>query len=190
MAKLVAKPAVEVQADRPAVEVRRSARRTRTVSAHRDGERIVVLVPARLSRAEEARWVEQIVTTVLDREARARVRGPKASDEALRARADQLNATYFEGRADPASIRWVDNMNQRWGSCTPTDRTIRISSRIRELPDWVIDSVIVHELAHLLVNGHGPRFWALANRFERMERARGFLHGWSSALGQTEEEPD
>ena len=43
------------------VEVRRSKRRRRTVSAYREGERIVVLIPAAFSKADEAEWVATMV---------------------------------------------------------------------------------------------------------------------------------
>jgi predicted metal-dependent hydrolase len=75
----------------------------------------------------------------------------------------------------PDSIRWVTNQEGRWGSCTPTDRTIRISSRLVGEPGWVLDYVIVHELAHLVVQGHDRAFWDLVERYPRTERARGFL---------------
>jgi predicted metal-dependent hydrolase len=163
------------------IEVRRSARRRRTVSAYRDGSRIVVLIPARFSRREEADWVGRMVRDVEAREDRARQRGPAASDDALLSRAEALNRSYFDGRAGPASIRWVDTMTSRWASCTTVDRTIRMSSRLRGFPSWVVDYVIVHELAHLLAPGHGPDFWALVSRYDRAERARGFLDGHSMA---------
>ena len=163
------------------IEVRRSARRRRTVSAYREGARIVVLIPARFSRREEADWVGRMVRDVEAREDRARRRGPGASDDALLQRAIHINRRYLDGLAVPASIRWVDTMASRWGSCTTVDRTIRLSNRLRDFPSWVTDYVILHELVHLLVPGHGPDFWALAARYERTERARGFLHGHSVA---------
>jgi predicted metal-dependent hydrolase len=160
------------------VEIRRSARRRRTVSAYRDGDRIIVLVPARLTAADEARLVRQMVDRLNARAARARRGG---TDAVLARRATELSRSYLDGRAVPASVRWVPEMRTRWASCTPSTRVIRMSERLRTLPDWVQDYVLVHELAHLLVAGHGPRFWALVERYPRAERARGYLDGVSAA---------
>ena len=140
------------------MEVRRSARRTRTVNAYRDGGQIVVLVPARMPAAEEQRWVREMVERITRAETRRSRRDP-ASDDALAARARDLADRYLGGAPYPTSIRWVDNQNSRWGSCTPAHGTIRISRRLEAFPEWVGDYVIVHELAHLQVSGHGPRFW-------------------------------
>ena len=95
--------------------------------------------------------------------------------------AGDLNRRYLDVNAVPASIRWVDTMATRWASCTTADRTIRMSSRLREMPAWVVDYVILHELAHLLVPGHGADFWVLVSRYPRSERARGFLDGHTCA---------
>lgn len=158
----------------PVVEVRRSARRTRTVSAYRDKGRIVVLVPARLTAAEEAEWVNTMVEKVRRRERRT-----YPDDDALMTRAGALSASYLDGLATPASVRWVDNQQTRWGSCTPADGTVRLSRRLLGMPDYVINYVLLHELTHLLVPGHGPGFWEWVNRFPMTERARGFLDGAS-----------
>ena len=162
-------------ADNPPVEVVRSKRRRRTVSAHRAGDRIIVSVPARISRAEEARWVSLLVARVLASE-----RKQRPSDEDLFARAKRLSERYLGGRAVPSSVRWVDNMSARWGSCTPVDATIRLSRRLSGLPGYVIDYVLLHELAHLIVPGHGPAFWRELAGYERLERAQGFLEGVDS----------
>jgi predicted metal-dependent hydrolase len=89
------------------------------------------------------------------------------------ARARRLAREY--GLPRPRTVRWVDNMRQRWGSCTPEDGSIRISSRLAAYPSWVLDYVLVHEVAHLLVPSHGPAHDALVDRFAFAERARGFL---------------
>ncbi|WP_184955100.1 M48 metallopeptidase family protein [Paractinoplanes abujensis] len=166
---------------KPVVEVRRSQRRRRTVSAYRDGERVVVLIPDRFSRAEETEWVERMLARLAAREERI-----QRTDEELQTRARRLTNRYLADHAEqvrPASVRWVTNQNGRWGSCTPDDGTIRISHRIQEMPDWVIDYVLLHELSHLVVPSHNAEFWELVNRFGKAERARGYLEGISAATG-------
>lgn len=159
-----------------AVEVRRSKRRRRTVSAYREGDRIVVLVPATLTRAEEAEWVDTMVARIERAEARRR-----PSDDDLMERALSLSDRYLGGIAVPESVRWVDNQSSRWGSCTPGDRTIRLSARLQGMPTWVIDYVLVHELAHLIETHHNDSFWAWVDRYPQAERAKGYLMGWSAA---------
>jgi predicted metal-dependent hydrolase len=163
----------------PRVEVRRSRRRTRTVSAYRDGDAVVVLIPARLSASEEQEWVARMVAKVGRAERRRR-----PDDDALVARASQLSARYLDGRARPASVRWVTNQNSRWGSCTPLDGSIRLSTRLQGMPAYVVDYVLLHELTHLIVAGHGEDFWDRVNQFDLAERARGFLEGVSSVRGR------
>ena len=158
------------------MSVVRSPRRRRTVSAYRDGERIVVQLPARMTRAEEAQWVERMVRRVLAGE-RRRLK----SDEDLLARAARLASTYLDGKATPAAVRWVDNQQRRWGSCTPEDGTIRLSRRLANAPDYVVDYVLLHELAHLIEPGHGPAFAALMAGYPKLERAEGYLEGVEAA---------
>ncbi|MFB9894724.1 M48 metallopeptidase family protein [Planobispora takensis] len=158
------------------VEVRRSSRRRRTVSAYRDGEKTIVLLPDGLSRTDEEQWVRRMLDRLAAKEQRRR-----PSDEGLLERANELSARYLDNRARPVSVRWVENQHHRWGSCTPDHGTIRISTRLRGMPAWVVDYVIMHELVHLLVPSHGPRFWALVENYPRAERARGFLEGFSMA---------
>lgn len=160
------------------VEIRRSLRRRRTISAHVDGDHIVVSVPARLSRAEREKWVRIMV----ERLARRRGRQDAAdSDQRLLRRAVQLSRRYLGGRAQPASVRWVANQESRWGSCTPESRSIRLSKRLQVMPSWVRDYVLLHELVHLIDPTHGPRFHALLNQFPWAERAKGYLQGISDA---------
>lgn len=87
----------------------------------------------------------------------------------------RLNDRYFGGRLGWRSVRYVANQRDRYGSCTPLDRTIRISNRVADMPSWVRDYVVMHELTHLLVPEHSPRFWRIVRRYPMTERARGFL---------------
>ncbi len=147
------------------VKVIRSPRRRKTVQARQVGDVLHVSIPAAMSHAEEQRHVAEMV--------RRMQRRADSSVIDLGARAAALAGAH--GLERPGSIRWVENQQWRWGSCTPVDRTIRISSRLATEPSWVLDYVIVHELAHLTVPGHGPAFWSLVERYPRTERARGFL---------------
>lgn len=147
------------------VEVVRSPRRRKTVQAREVGGVLRVSIPATMTKADEDRWVAEMVRRMAQRSATEHVD--------LGRRAEQLAARYRLRR--PASIRWVSNQEWRWGSCTPTERAVRISSRLAAEPPWVLDYVIVHELAHLDVARHNSAFWSLVNRYPKAERARGFL---------------
>lgn len=172
-----------VQPSAPAgVEVRRSARRRRTVSAHRENGVTVVLIPARMSRADERHWVDVMVRR-LDGQDRSR----RPSDAVLLERAEELSRAHLDGRATPTSVRWVSNQGARWGSCTPADGSIRLSDRLRGMPRWVIDYVLFHELVHLLVVGHTPEFWELVGRIPRADRARGYLEGYTAGALLTDQ---
>jgi hypothetical protein len=160
----------------PGVEVRRSRRRRRTVTAYRDGDLTVVMIPARFSAAQEREWVDRMVARLTAQDRRRR-----PGDADLSIRAGDLSRRYLGGLARPASVTWAANQNSRWGSCTPADGTIRLSARLQGMPPWVIDYVLLHELAHLLEQGHGPRFWSLLADYPRTERARGYLEGFAAA---------
>lgn len=164
------------------VEIRRSTRRRRSVQAYRDGESVVVLMPAALAADERDEWARRMVERVLEQE-RRRDRAVPRGDEQLAERARELSEAYLDGRARPASIRWVGNQRTRWGSCTPSTGQIRLSDRLQRMPPWVIDYVIVHELTHLLVPGHGPRFRELCERYPHTLKAQGFLDGVAFAAG-------
>jgi predicted metal-dependent hydrolase len=168
---------------RPAVvEVRRSDRRRRMVSARREGDTVVVFIPGWMSDSEESRWVDEMVRRLERSEARRRSPA-RVGDDALGRRAAELSRRYLDGQAVPTSLRWVSPMRTRWASCTPADGTIRVSERLRDVPAWVLDYVLVHELTHLLEPGHDEQFWAWVHRFPRSERAIGYLEGLSAAAG-------
>lgn len=147
------------------VEVTRSTRRRKTVGAQLVGPVLRIAVPSWMSHAEEAHWV---------REMSSRFRRKLSTDRIdLSERASTLARRLRLSQA--SEIRWADDMTSRWGSCTPASGVIRISTRLAAFPDWVIDYVVVHELAHLDVRGHDADFWLLVHRYPRAERAIGYL---------------
>lgn len=154
------------------VEVRRSRRRTSTVNAYRDGDTTVVSIPAQFSAAQEREWVQKMLDRLEQKEAKRRL-----SEEELLERALELNTKYLGAQALPIEVKWSQNQERRWGSCTMPDRKIRVSTRLQGLPNWVTDYVILHELAHILVQDHGPEFWELLESYPKTDMARGFLEG-------------
>jgi len=169
------------------VVVRRSARRRRTVAAFWENGTAVVAIPAHFSKAQEREWVHRMLEKLRlqgVRRSRGVGRPGPATDTALAAHAAELSRKYLGGRSLPSSVRWVSNQNSRWGSATPADGTIRLSDKLRPMPQWVIDYVLLHELAHLLVAGHNTAFWRLLEAYPETQRAKAFLEGVAFATSR------
>lgn len=147
------------------IRVVRSQRRKRTVGAQMKGDVLVVTVPSWMSRAEEAVWRDRMADRY-----RRRIEADRID---LRERSTTLARRYDLPR--PREIRWANDMTTQWGSCTPSTSTIRLSSRLAAFPNWVLDYVIVHELAHLVELGHNETFWKLVHQYPKAERAIGYL---------------
>ena len=152
------------------VKIVRSKKRLKTISARAVDGVFVVQAPARMSDAD----LQPVIQQLMERWQR-RERKKTLDDDLLERQARDLNRHYFGGRLRWQSIRWVSNQEARFGSCTPTQGTIRISQRVSQMPPFVRDYVIIHELAHLVEPNHGPGFWKLVNQYPKTERARGYL---------------
>ncbi|MDR6989040.1 putative metal-dependent hydrolase [Paenarthrobacter nitroguajacolicus] len=176
----------QVTDDGAPVVVRRSARRRRTVAAFWEDGKAVVAIPASFTKSQEREWVHRMLAKLKKQgEQRSRQgRRRPATDEVLAEHAAHLSRTYLGGRAVPTSVRWVSNQNSRWGSATPADGTIRLSNKLQPMPQWVIDYVLVHELAHLLVAGHNADFWRLVEAYPETQRAKAFLEGVAFATSR------
>ena len=154
----------------------RSTRRKKNISAYRQGGRIVVSIPARMSKADERAMVPEMVAKIRAQEAAATI-----SEERLSSRVDELLTELApEISLRPSSINWR-GMRERWGSCTSTDRTIRISDRLKGAPDYVLDYVLFHEAIHLQFFDHGAEFKALLSRFPLEAQAEAYLSGYEAA---------
>ena len=152
-----------------------------------NGDQVRIRVPKGIPQRELDKHVADIVAEVKRRRAQVRVR----ADEDLEEMARRLNKRYFGSEISWHSIRWVSNMRKRLGSCTnggPTDGDIRISDRARGWPEWVVEYIVAHELAHRKYHGHGRDFWAYVGRYPQTERARGFILGLAFQLGEDADE--
>lgn len=167
------------------VVVRRTARRKTGLSAFWEEGQAVIAVPARLTVEDERYWVPRMVSKLEQgtRQGTGR-RGNPGSSGALMERSLALSKQFLGSRAVPESVRWVSNQNSRWGSATPARRTIRISHHVQGMPEWVLDYVLLHELAHLIHPNHSPAFWAELDGYPKLESAKAFLEGASFAAGR------
>ena len=154
----------------------RSARRKKNVSAYRQGGRIVVSIPARMSKADERAMVPEMVAKIRAQEAAATM-----SEESLSLRVGELLTQLApEITVRPSSVNWRA-MRERWGSCTGADRSIRISDRLKGAPENVLDYVLFHEAIHLHFFDHGPEFKAILARFPEEALAEAYLSGYEAA---------
>lgn len=58
----------------------------------------------------------------------------------------------------------IRKMKTRWGSCTPNKKSIRINSELAKYPPECLQYVLLHELAHFFVKGHGDDFIAIIDK--------------------------
>lgn len=159
-------------------EVRTSQRRTRTMTAFREEGRLVVVVPSHMTSRQRKEHIPGLVERYLIKEARQR---PPRGDEEMSQRAVDLYRMYIAQHTEQdepgIGARWVSNMTSRWGSCTTATGEIRVSDRLQAMPTWVLDYVLLHEVAHLVEREHNQRFWGMVNAHDESRRARGFLEG-------------
>ena len=155
----------------------RSTRRKRNIAAYRQGGQIVVSIPARLSKADERMVVPEMVAKIRAQEATRVI-----TDSALSIRVTDLLAQWAPEISErPSSVTWRESMNERWGSCTNVDGTIRISARLQRFPEYVLDYVLFHEGIPLRYGDHGVQFQTVIARFPQGELAQAYLDGYEAA---------
>ncbi len=158
------------------IVVLRSKRRKKSISAYRQGGRIIISIPARMSKADERSVIPEMIAKI-----RAQEADESPSETMLMQRCVQLLERYApEITICPKSINWRQ-MRERWGSCTSVDATIRISDRLKGAPEYALDYVLFHEAIHLHYFDHGPEFKAVLARFPEESRAEAYLEGFEAA---------
>ena len=161
------------------IEIIRSEKRKKTIQAKEANGKLYVYLPDGMSEEVEKRWIDNILRKMEKKKRRQKLN----SDGSMVQRAHEINKKYFDGKLK-FEIRYVTNQNSKFGSCTPANKTIRISDRLADISGWVRDYVIIHELAHLIHPNHSKKFWELVNHYKYAERARGYL----MAIGMNDDE--
>ena len=164
------------------VTVIRSRRRKKTIQTKSQDGHLWIYLPAGMHPREEQKWIERMMKR---NECREQKKIVKESDSWLFQRAKELNKKYFNKALD-FSIKFVNNQNSRYGSCTSLDKSIRISERVKTMPSWVQDYIIIHELAHLIYPDHSKEFWETVDQYKYAERAKGYLIALGDKTGDKE----
>jgi predicted metal-dependent hydrolase len=153
------------------ITIIRSRRRKKTIQTKYGDGHLWIYLPAGMNQKEEQKWIDRMIKKSERWEQKKTI---KESDGWLLQRATELNKKYFNGTLN-FSIRFVTNQNSRYGSCTSLDKSIRISDRVKTMPSWVQDYIIIHELTHLIYLDHSKKFWETVNQYRYAERAKGYL---------------
>ncbi|MFH1440477.1 MAG: M48 family metallopeptidase [Candidatus Omnitrophota bacterium] len=153
------------------IKINRSRRRRRTASARLIDNVMHVYVPENISAGRLEEVIDSFKKKIFRNILKDKLNKGKSLDEIAKA----INNKYFGGKIYISSIEYVTNQNYKYGCCDFTAKKIRISHRIAQMPDWVRDYVIVHEMAHLIEPNHSKAFWEIVSRYKLAERARGYL---------------
>ncbi len=168
---------IVVDGTRLTVELRRKA--VKHVNARLRGDILRVSVPLRLGEREAAEAVGVLARRLLRR---ARARAVNGEDEARRLAVRV--AARFPQPPPVRDVRFVTTQRARWGSFSLRTGTIRLHAALRQMPPWVLEAVVAHELAHAVHPGHGPEFRrVLRQACPDSDRATAFLAGvsWTAA---------
>ncbi len=164
------------------IKVIRSPDRKKTIQAKLIGETIVIYLPCGMHREEERNIIEMMKKKIENKRLKRNIN----KDDYLIKRFAEFNNRYFQGALRVNSIEFVTNQECRRGSCTPSNGTIRLSHKLLDMPKWVLDYVLMHEMSHLLYPDHSKAFWEKVSEYKYGERARGFLMAKGMEKDETE----
>ncbi len=159
-----------------AVEVTRKRIKRMNMRVREPDGRVTVSAPYIVSDREiiafvrsKRGWVDNCITRVRSRAAAHPEPENAAEKEARRASLKRRIAARLpeiERRTGLRSNGWtVRDMHTRWGSCNTRTHHLNFSLMLATRSDTELDYVILHELVHTIVPGHGKDFYALMDRF-------------------------
>jgi len=153
------------------VKVIRSSDRKKTIQAKMVGETLHVYLPLGMHLEDERKMIEKMKEKIVKKIHKKQIN----NDDYLITKFKEFNIKYFGGKLKVNSLEFVTNQTKVNGSCTPNKCTIRLSHKLLEMPKWVLDYVIMHEMTHLVHPNHSNAFWTKVGEYRYTERARGFL---------------
>jgi len=159
--------------------LRVTRKRVKNINVRLVGEELRVSAPSWVSRRELDDAIVVLARRLVRRDRERRVNDRRDALELAR-----KVARRFPTPPDVVEARFSTRQSARWGSYSTRTRTIRLSAVLCQMPSWVLEAVVAHELAHVVHPDHSPEFWALLRKVcPHTDRARAFLEGvgWVAA---------
>lgn len=140
--------------------------------------RVVVSTPWLCSRAEVEKFVEANREWIIKTRTRLMTQGerpplPTISQEQKEELTSWLTTRieYWRVLMGESPVTWkVRNMKSQWGNCRAQSRRLTFNLQLARVPEDLRDYIVIHELAHLKVQNHSPKFY---------ERVAMFMPDWS-----------
>lgn len=165
-------------------------KRVKNINARLRGSTVFISAPHHISDKNLKPMVEKLAAKLIRRVHSQRI---NEEEDAL-ARAERI-ARRFPDPPEVERVLFSTNQRSRWGSYSSRTRTIRLSATLRHIPEWVLEAVVAHELAHIFHPNHSREFWKLLREIcPETDKANAFLSGVSwlgrnlDRLPQTEKE--
>ena len=150
-------------------------KRVKNINARLHGTTLKMSAPTYATRAEIEQAIPELARRLLRH---ARAKHVNGEEDAL-ALARRITAR-FPQPPEVRGVAFVTTQSSRWGSYSPASGTIRLNATLREMPRWVLEAVLAHELAHAVHLRHSRLFWSLLRRVcPDTDRANAFLDGVS-----------
>jgi predicted metal-dependent hydrolase len=167
------------------LELRVVRKRVKNINARLRGQTLFVSAPHRIPEGELDETILQLARRLVRRSRADAVNSDGGAETIAR-----KMAARFDDPPVVAEVRFVTNQRSRWGSYSARTGIVRLNAALRQMPPWVLEAVVAHELAHTFHLDHSPAFWKLVRSVcPKTDRARAFLEGVSWLASSWDELP-
>jgi len=164
-----------VEVDGVALELKVVRKRVKNINARLHGRTLSVSAPHRVSVRELEEAILELARKLIRRSRADALNADGGAQEIAR-----KVAARFPYPPQVTEVRFVTNQSSQWGSYSLQTGIVRLNAALRQMPPWVLEAVVAHELAHTFCPDHSPEFWELARSVcPKTDRACAFLEGVS-----------
>jgi predicted metal-dependent hydrolase len=174
-----------LEVDGLTLELKVVRKRVKNINARLHGRTLSVSAPHRVPSGELEETIVQLARRLV-RRSRAEALNADGRAEAIA----RKTAERFPEPPQVTEVRFVTNQTSQWGSYSRQTGIVRLNAALRQMPPWVLEAVVAHELAHTVHLNHSPEFWKLVRSVcPNTDRARAFLEGVAWLAGAWDDLP-